>query len=219
MLFKCKFHCPTPEYDNRETPCLGLPISIGVCSIWKLTSLCDGKWKVRSFIPVVSSKRSRQMDGQLGPWLVLSSAGLTEIPLGKEPLAATSLGKEKTFSWNLTSRKMLASSKKGACDASHGIARVWSRSVQDLWKRRPPTVGGAKVIFVRTHTAQTYTYTSHKQFADHYSAAHTLSARARRNKMDKVRDTFSGRACPCAHPELHQSPLHCCPRAHSKTCA
>ena len=65
-------------------------------------------------------------------------------------------------------------------------------------------VEGGKVIFVRTHTAQTRTYTCGKKFADHHSAAHTVSARARQNKIDKVRDTFSGRAC--AYPELHQYP-------------
>ena len=50
-------------------------------------------------------------------------------------------------------------------------------------------VGGAKVIFVRTHTAHTYTYTRHKKFADHHSATQTVSARARRNKIDRVRAT------------------------------
>ena len=85
------------------------------------------------------------------------------------------------------------------------------------WIQPPPLVGGAKVIFLQTDTAQTHTYTCSKTFADHHSAAHTVSARARLNKIDQVRDTFSGWAC--AHPELHQSPLHCCPRAHSKTCA
>jgi hypothetical protein len=60
-------------------------------------------------------------------------------------------------------------------------------------------VGGGKEIFARTHTARTRTNTCDKHLSKHHSAAHTVTARARRNKIDKVRDTFSGRAC--AHPE------------------
>ena len=68
-------------------------------------------------------------------------------------------------------------------------------------------VGGGKEIFARTHTARTRTNTCDKHLSKHHSAAHTVTARARRNKMVNVCDTFLGRAC--AHPELHQSPLHC----------
>ena len=63
------------------------------------------------------------------------------------------------------------------------------------------------VIFVQTHTAWTRTYTGSNTFADHHGAAHQVTARARRNKIDNIRDTFSGRAC--AHPEY--TTLYCLP--------
>ena len=47
--------------------------------------------------------------------------------------------------------------------------------------------------------ARTRKYTCGKHFSKHHGAAHTVTARARRNKIDKVRDTFSGRAHAPTH--------------------
>ena len=41
-------------------------------------------------------------------------------------------------------------------------------------------------MLIRTHTARTRTYTCEKSFSEHHGAAHTVPARARRNKIDKV---------------------------------
>jgi hypothetical protein len=66
-----------------------------------------------------------------------------------------------------------------------------------------PGIGSLKEIFLRTHTAWARIYTGGNICSKHHGTAHTVTTRARRNKMDKVRDIFSGRAC--ARPELHQS--------------
>ena len=82
-------------------------------------------------------------------------------------------------------------------------------------KEIDPSRGRKRDFCTDSYSTDTHTYTCGKHFSKHHRASHTVTARARRNKIDRVRDTFiSGRAC--AHPELHQSPLHCCPRGHAE---
>ena len=58
----------------------------------------------------------------------------------------------------------------------------------------PYTWGWKRDVCTDSYTARARTYTCGNTFADHHSAAHTVTARARRNKIDQERDTFSGRA-------------------------